>query len=229
MPRPSPPRSGVTVANDNAPGQVVLSGSASSSTSPRSAAARERRARAPLDVAGAFHSPQHGSPPPTAFRAALDETRCTRPPSPSSPAPSPRRSPTFAPSSPRTPQAGALAGDGARAARRRRRALRRGRSRQRARPPGQAHPRPTSPSRPRSLPMRSAELPADLATIAREATRNGSTEPAAARTACVIGLGHHVPPEIVPNADRRAHRRRRRLDRQAHRHQVAPPRAPASG
>src|SRR5918998_3375497 len=48
---------GITVANDNAPGQVVLSG-------PRDAlaraeeAARERGRRAmPLDVAGAFHSP----------------------------------------------------------------------------------------------------------------------------------------------------------------------------
>jgi 3-oxoacyl-[acyl-carrier-protein] synthase-3 len=47
--------------------------------------------------------------------------------------------------------------------------------------------------------MRSAELPADLATIAREATRNGSAQPAPARTARVIGLGHHVPPEVVPN------------------------------
>jgi 3-oxoacyl-[acyl-carrier-protein] synthase III len=46
--------------------------------------------------------------------------------------------------------------------------------------------------------MRSAELPADLATIAREATRNGNmrTEP---RTARIMGLGHHVPPEVVPN------------------------------
>jgi 3-oxoacyl-[acyl-carrier-protein] synthase-3 len=48
--------------------------------------------------------------------------------------------------------------------------------------------------------MRSAELPADLATIAREATRNGS-KLAPARTARIIGLGHHVPPEVVPNAD----------------------------
>jgi 3-oxoacyl-[acyl-carrier-protein] synthase-3 len=46
--------------------------------------------------------------------------------------------------------------------------------------------------------MRSAELPADLATIAREATRNGNmrTEP---RTARILGLGHQVPPEVVPN------------------------------
>ena len=48
--------------------------------------------------------------------------------------------------------------------------------------------------------MRSAELPADLATIAREATRNGSRL-APARTARIIGLGHQVPPEVVPNAD----------------------------
>lgn len=48
--------------------------------------------------------------------------------------------------------------------------------------------------------MRSAELPADLATIAREATRNGNNL-APARTARIIGLGHQVPPEVVPNAD----------------------------
>jgi 3-oxoacyl-[acyl-carrier-protein] synthase III len=48
--------------------------------------------------------------------------------------------------------------------------------------------------------MRSAELPADLATIAREATRNGNMR-TEARTARIVGLGHHVPPEVVPNAD----------------------------
>jgi malonyl CoA-acyl carrier protein transacylase len=64
---------GVTVANDNAPGQVVLSG-------PRDAlaraeeVARERGRRAlPLDVAGAFHSPSM-EPAIAPFRAALDET-----------------------------------------------------------------------------------------------------------------------------------------------------------
>jgi 3-oxoacyl-[acyl-carrier-protein] synthase-3 len=46
--------------------------------------------------------------------------------------------------------------------------------------------------------MRSAELPADLATIAREATRNGNMR-TEARTARILGLGHHVPPEVVPN------------------------------
>ena len=46
--------------------------------------------------------------------------------------------------------------------------------------------------------MRSATLPPELATIAREATRNGSMR-SPARTARIVGLGHHVPPEVVPN------------------------------
>jgi 3-oxoacyl-[acyl-carrier-protein] synthase-3 len=46
--------------------------------------------------------------------------------------------------------------------------------------------------------MRSSTLPPDLATIAREATRNGNMR-APARTARILGLGHHVPPEVVPN------------------------------
>ena len=46
--------------------------------------------------------------------------------------------------------------------------------------------------------MRSTALPPDLATIAREATRNGNMR-APARTARILGLGHHVPPEVVPN------------------------------
>src|SRR5688500_1710932 len=64
---------GVTVANDNAPGQVVLSG-------PRDALerageeARERGRRSlPLDVAGAFHSPAM-EPALEPFRAAPGET-----------------------------------------------------------------------------------------------------------------------------------------------------------
>src|SRR5215207_841435 len=48
--------------------------------------------------------------------------------------------------------------------------------------------------------MRSAALPPDLAQIAREATRNGTYSDAAPpRTARILGLGHHVPPEVVPN------------------------------
>ena len=64
---------GITVANDNAPGQVVLSG-------PRDKlkiaeeAARERGKRAiPVDVTGAFHSPSM-EPAVEPFRKALDET-----------------------------------------------------------------------------------------------------------------------------------------------------------
>ena len=48
--------------------------------------------------------------------------------------------------------------------------------------------------------MRSATLPPDLATIAREATRAGQTF-APARTASVVGLGHWVPAEVVPNSE----------------------------
>jgi malonyl CoA-acyl carrier protein transacylase len=69
---------GVTVANDNAPGQIVLSG-------PRDAleqaeeAARERGKRAlPLDVAGAFHSPAM-EPALEPFRAALDDVEIDEP------------------------------------------------------------------------------------------------------------------------------------------------------
>jgi [acyl-carrier-protein] S-malonyltransferase len=64
---------GITVANDNAPGQVVLSG-------PRDKlkvaedAAKERGKRAiAVDVAGAFHSPSM-EPAVEPFRTALDET-----------------------------------------------------------------------------------------------------------------------------------------------------------
>ena len=46
--------------------------------------------------------------------------------------------------------------------------------------------------------MRSTTLPPDLATVAREATRNGNMR-SPARTARILGLGHHLPPEVVPN------------------------------
>jgi [acyl-carrier-protein] S-malonyltransferase len=69
---------GVTVANDNAPGQVVLSG-------PRDAleraeeVARERGRRAiPLDVAGAFHSPSM-EPAVEPFSAALADVELHEP------------------------------------------------------------------------------------------------------------------------------------------------------
>ena len=47
--------------------------------------------------------------------------------------------------------------------------------------------------------MHSATLPPDLRTIAREATRNGSTF-APQRTASIVGLGHFSPAEVVPNS-----------------------------
>jgi 3-oxoacyl-[acyl-carrier-protein] synthase-3 len=48
--------------------------------------------------------------------------------------------------------------------------------------------------------MRSATLPPDLASIAREATRIG-TPPQPPRTASVTGLGHYSPSEVVTNAE----------------------------
>ena len=63
---------GVTVANDNAPGQVVLSGSVED-LDKTEAIANERKTRViRLDVAGAFHSPAM-APAAEPFRAALDE------------------------------------------------------------------------------------------------------------------------------------------------------------
>jgi [acyl-carrier-protein] S-malonyltransferase len=69
---------GVTVANDNAPGQVVLSG-------PRDALARAEedardhgRRAMPLNVAGAFHSPAM-EPAVAPFRAALEEVELHEP------------------------------------------------------------------------------------------------------------------------------------------------------
>ena len=62
---------GVTVANDNASGQVVLSGDRDKLAEAEEAA-REYGVRAmPLDVAGAFHSPAM-EPAVEPFRAALD-------------------------------------------------------------------------------------------------------------------------------------------------------------
>jgi malonyl CoA-acyl carrier protein transacylase len=51
-------RNDVSVANDNAPGQVVLSGSPAALAAARGDAGREGLRTTALDVAGAFHSPQ---------------------------------------------------------------------------------------------------------------------------------------------------------------------------
>jgi malonyl CoA-acyl carrier protein transacylase len=69
---------GVTVANDNAPGQVVLSGSLEA-LDRTEAEANERNTRViRLDVAGAFHSPAM-EPSVAPFRAALDEVELHEP------------------------------------------------------------------------------------------------------------------------------------------------------
>jgi 3-oxoacyl-[acyl-carrier-protein] synthase-3 len=46
--------------------------------------------------------------------------------------------------------------------------------------------------------MPSAALPPELHQIARDAARNGR-RPAPPRTATILGLGHYLPTEIVPN------------------------------
>ena len=68
----------VTVANDNAPGQVVLSGDPDKLAGVEDVA-REYEVRAlPLDVAGAFHSPSM-EPATAPFRVALDEVELSEP------------------------------------------------------------------------------------------------------------------------------------------------------
>ena len=48
--------------------------------------------------------------------------------------------------------------------------------------------------------MLSAALPPELHQIARDAARNGRRI-APPRTATILGLGHHLPTEIVPNSE----------------------------
>jgi [acyl-carrier-protein] S-malonyltransferase len=69
---------GVTVANDNAPGQVVLSGPREALEQAQAAAAGRGRRSIALDVAGAFHSPAM-APSVTPFRAALEEVELGEP------------------------------------------------------------------------------------------------------------------------------------------------------
>jgi malonyl CoA-acyl carrier protein transacylase len=64
---------GVTVANDNAPGQVVLSGPRDALPAAEAAAQQRGRRALPLDVAGAFHSPAM-EPAVAPLREALDAT-----------------------------------------------------------------------------------------------------------------------------------------------------------
>jgi [acyl-carrier-protein] S-malonyltransferase len=69
---------GVTVANDNAPGQVVLSGSRAALATAEEDARDHGRRALKLDVAGAFHSPAM-EPAVAPFRAALDEVELGEP------------------------------------------------------------------------------------------------------------------------------------------------------
>ncbi|MGH2918835.1 MAG: ACP S-malonyltransferase [Solirubrobacteraceae bacterium] len=71
-------RHDVSVANDNAPGQVVLSGAPDALDAVRKDAEADGLRALPLGVAGAFHSPQmQGAVAP--FRAALAETDFAEP------------------------------------------------------------------------------------------------------------------------------------------------------
>jgi [acyl-carrier-protein] S-malonyltransferase len=69
---------GITVANDNAPGQVVLSGPRDGLERAAAEAAERGRRALPVDVAGAFHSPSM-EPAVEPFRAALDEVEVREP------------------------------------------------------------------------------------------------------------------------------------------------------
>jgi malonyl CoA-acyl carrier protein transacylase len=69
---------GVTVANDNAPGQVVLSGDRDKLERATEVAAERGRRTIALKVAGAFHSPAM-EPAVAPFRAALDEVELGEP------------------------------------------------------------------------------------------------------------------------------------------------------
>jgi malonyl CoA-acyl carrier protein transacylase len=69
---------GVAVANDNAPGQIVLSGAPEDLRAARTQARADGLRAIPLDVAGAFHSPQMARAV-APFRAALAEVRLHEP------------------------------------------------------------------------------------------------------------------------------------------------------
>jgi malonyl CoA-acyl carrier protein transacylase len=69
---------GVVVANDNAPGQVVLSGSVDALDRTEEVATERGTRVIRLDVAGAFHSPAM-APAVEPFRAALDEVEIAEP------------------------------------------------------------------------------------------------------------------------------------------------------
>ena len=69
---------GVADANDNAPGQIILSGPRDRLETAEEAAREYGRRTIPVDVAGAFHSPSM-EPAVEPFRAALAETELHEP------------------------------------------------------------------------------------------------------------------------------------------------------
>jgi [acyl-carrier-protein] S-malonyltransferase len=69
---------GVTIANDNAPGQIILSGPRDRLAQAEEIAGERGRRVIPVDVAGAFHSPSM-EPAVAPFRTALDETEVNEP------------------------------------------------------------------------------------------------------------------------------------------------------
>jgi [acyl-carrier-protein] S-malonyltransferase len=71
-------KAGATVANDNAPGQIVLSGPRAALALVEEAAREFGRRTLPVDVAGAFHSPSM-RPAVAPFRAALDAVEVREP------------------------------------------------------------------------------------------------------------------------------------------------------
>ena len=217
---------GVIVANDNAPGQIVLAGDRASArerrgTSPASAACARSRCRSPA------RSTRPSMEPAVApFRAALDEVEVAEPRFPviscASAQPFDDVRAELAAALDRTPCAGArrsprctrpARGASSRSARARC---------SRASASGSSPARRSRPSSWRSR-MRSATLPPDLRRRARGAPQRARGRAAAHRD----DPRPRPPPAARGRAerpDRRAHRRRRRLDRQAHRHPLAPPR-----
>ena len=193
---------GVTVANDNAPGQVVLSGTREALALAEEDARDHGRRALKLNVAGAFHSPLM-EPAVAPFTEALASTAIGEPRFPvvscatTQPFSDVRAELAAALTSPvrwretmlalaRRPAAPATS---------------RSAPARCWRASASASSRTARRSRPRawSPPMHSATLPPDLRTIAREATRNGSAF-APQRTASIIGLGHWSPAEVVPNS-----------------------------